>query len=157
EMGMSVPGEIAAMASIVEPDVAVITNVGIAHAEGVGGTREAVGREKGALLEALEPQAGAVAHPADPIAMHAIEPTLARRREPFGRGAGARYRLLERISHGAHGSRVRLGRPDGGALELDFPLVGEAAAIDLVAALAAAEGALLRAMDPTKAQAALAK
>jgi UDP-N-acetylmuramoyl-tripeptide--D-alanyl-D-alanine ligase len=156
EIGMSVPGEIAAMASIVEPDVAVIVNVGVAHAEGVGGTREAVGREKGALFEALKPEAIAVPNADDEVAMAQLERTLARRVEPFGKSAGARYRLLTRTSRGAQGSRVTIERPDGEPLELDFPIVGEAAALDLCAALAATEAALLGPFPARAAEEALA-
>ncbi len=141
EVGMSVPGEIAAMASIVEPDVAVLLNVGVAHAEGAGGTRESVGREKGALLEALAPEAIAIVNADDDVAMAQVERTRAARIETFGRSRKATYCLLERVPRGRHGSRLRIGRPSGDVIELDFPLIGEAAAIDLLAALAAAEAA----------------
>jgi UDP-N-acetylmuramoyl-tripeptide--D-alanyl-D-alanine ligase len=61
EMGMSEPGEIAALCAIAEPDVGVVTNVGLAHAGGVDGTLRGVATEKGALFEAL--RAGGVAWP----------------------------------------------------------------------------------------------
>ena len=54
EMGMNHPGEIAPLAAIAAPDVAIITNIGVAHLEFMG-TREAVAREKGMLAEALAP------------------------------------------------------------------------------------------------------
>ena len=154
EVGMSVPGEIAAMARVVEPDVAVITNVGVAHAEGVGGAREDVGREKGALFEALAPAAIAIANADDPVAMAQTARTHARALT-FGTAKDASYPLLDRVSRGALGARVQIGRPAGDAIELDFPLVGEAAAIDLCAALAAAEAAAQQPLDRDKAQEAL--
>jgi UDP-N-acetylmuramoyl-tripeptide--D-alanyl-D-alanine ligase len=52
EIGMNHPGEIAALAKLTAPDVAIITNVGIAHIEFMG-SREAIAREKGALAEAV--------------------------------------------------------------------------------------------------------
>jgi UDP-N-acetylmuramoyl-tripeptide--D-alanyl-D-alanine ligase len=157
EVGMSVPGEIAAMAGIAEPDVAVITNVGVAHAEGVGGSREAVGREKGALFEALKPEAIAIPNADDDVAMHQVERTLARRVEPFGKGPRARYKLVRREALGARGSRVTIARPEADSLEIDLPIVGEAAAIDLCAAIAATEAALLRPIAPEAAKDAIAK
>ncbi len=52
EMGMSNPGEIELLARIASPDVAVITNIGVAHIESMG-TREAIAQEKGMLAEAV--------------------------------------------------------------------------------------------------------
>ena len=54
EMGMNHPGEIAPLAALAAPDVAIITNVGLAHIEFMG-TREAIALEKGMLAEALNP------------------------------------------------------------------------------------------------------
>lgn len=59
EMGSSEPGEIAALASIAEPDVGVISTVGRAHLELLG-SLEGVFAEKLALLEALPPEGLAV-------------------------------------------------------------------------------------------------
>ena len=55
ELGMNHPGEIAALAKIAAPDVAIITNIGVAHIEFMG-SREAIALEKGALAEAVDSQ-----------------------------------------------------------------------------------------------------
>jgi UDP-N-acetylmuramoyl-tripeptide--D-alanyl-D-alanine ligase len=52
EIGMNHPGEIAALAKLAAPDVAIVTNIGVAHIEFMG-TREGIAQEKGALAEAL--------------------------------------------------------------------------------------------------------
>lgn len=52
EMGMSNPGEIELLAEIAEPDIGVITNVGVAHIEFMK-TRDAIALEKGMLAEAI--------------------------------------------------------------------------------------------------------
>src|SRR5450432_2290104 len=52
EIGMNHPGEIAPLARLAQPDVAIITNIGIAHLEFMG-SREAIAREKGDLAAAL--------------------------------------------------------------------------------------------------------
>jgi UDP-N-acetylmuramoyl-tripeptide--D-alanyl-D-alanine ligase len=150
ECGMSVRGEIARLASILDADVAVITNVGVAHAQGVGGTREDVGREKGALFDALREEAACVFDADDPLSIEIAQRSRASRKIGFGRSERAQVRLLDRISRGPAGSRVTIQRPCGDAcpsprateiIELELPFVGEAAAIDLCAALAAAEAA----------------
>lgn len=48
EAGMSVPGEMALLAEMIRPDVAIVTNVKPAHLEGLG-SMEAIAREKSEL------------------------------------------------------------------------------------------------------------
>src|SRR5436190_17111005 len=52
EIGMNHPGEVAALSKLAAPDVAIITNIGIAHIEFMG-SREKIAEEKGALAEAV--------------------------------------------------------------------------------------------------------
>lgn len=140
EMGMSVPGEIAALAAIAQPDVGVITNVGLAHAAGVGGAIEDVAREKGALFEAI--RTGVVVANEDDLAVVRQLRRAARARVvTFGVGDHASYRLMSREPLDAKGSSVTVRRPDGKTATFLVPIPGAAAAIDFVAALAAAEAA----------------
>lgn len=153
ECGMSVRGEIARLASIANADVAVITNVSVAHAEGVGGgredARETVAREKGALFDALGEDGTCVYDADDALVTSLAERSQARRKIGFGRSTRAAYRLIDRVSRGPAGSRVTIERPcescaSPGAREIvetELPFVGEAAAIDLCAALAATDAA----------------
>lgn len=139
EIGMSVPGEIAALARLLEPDVGIITNIGLAHAEGVGGTRAAVAREKGDLFAALGPDGVAVACYDDAAAMHQLERAHAARMVTFGAGDGADYRMIE-SSAGWEGSSVHFTRrARGPSCRIRLPIPGEAAALDFLAALAAVE------------------
>lgn len=63
EIGMNHPGEIAPLAQLARPDLAIVTNVGVAHIEYMG-SREAIAKEKGALIEAVGAD-GAVVLPAE--------------------------------------------------------------------------------------------
>ena len=63
EMGMSHPGEIEKLASIAQPDVGVITNIGVAHIEFMK-TRDNIAREKGMLAEMIG-ERGVVVLPAE--------------------------------------------------------------------------------------------
>lgn len=63
EMGMSNPGEIEKLAAIAQPDIGVITNVGVAHIEFMK-TRKAIATEKGMLAEVIG-ERGLVVLPAE--------------------------------------------------------------------------------------------
>lgn len=54
EIGMNHPGEIAPLAQLARPDMAIITNIGVAHIEYMG-SREAIAEEKGELAAAVGP------------------------------------------------------------------------------------------------------
>jgi UDP-N-acetylmuramoyl-tripeptide--D-alanyl-D-alanine ligase len=60
EMGLYVPGEIALLCDLAQPQVGVITNVGTVHAERAG-SQEAIAQGKAELIEALPPAPDGVA------------------------------------------------------------------------------------------------
>src|SRR4029453_8052308 len=66
EIGMNHPGEVAALARIVGPDVAIITKIGVAHIEFMG-SRERIAEEKGALAEAVGADGTVILNADDPF------------------------------------------------------------------------------------------
>jgi UDP-N-acetylmuramoyl-tripeptide--D-alanyl-D-alanine ligase len=153
EMGMSLVGELDAITSFATPDVAIVTNVGVAHAEGVGG-REGVMREKGAVYRALSEDGIAIVNADDEYCLRAADTRSVRRRITFGRSTSADYCLVDREPMGAAGSNLAIVTPDR-ELVVIIPLLGEAAAIDFLAALAAQEAASGVRLDRMKIESAL--
>ena len=137
EMGMSLPGELDAITSVARPDVSIVTNVGLAHSEGVGGP-DGVEREKGAVYRALEPSGVAIVNADDQRVMRASKTTRAETVITFGLSGAAAYRVVSREPHAESGSKITLVTP-ARSLTVHLPLPGEAAAIDFAAALAAQE------------------
>jgi len=60
EVGASYVGEIARLSEILCPDVAIITNAGASHVENMGGSVDAVAKEKGSLISGLSSNGVAV-------------------------------------------------------------------------------------------------
>ncbi len=72
ELGISVPGEMARLVEIAEPDVAIVTNIGRAHLENFSGL-EAISREKGQLYKMARPRCVKIVNIDDPLAAAAAD------------------------------------------------------------------------------------
>lgn len=78
EMGMNQPGEIRRLSAIARPNVAVITNAGAGHLEGLGSVT-AVAKAKAEIFEGLMPEGVAVLNADDPELMALPLPAGVRR------------------------------------------------------------------------------
>ena len=87
ELGTNVPGEVARLSGIVEPDAAVVTNVSAEHLEGLGDL-DGVLREESAVLPWLPANAPAVV-PDQPAALASRARVLSRTVRVAGLGDGA--------------------------------------------------------------------
>jgi UDP-N-acetylmuramoyl-tripeptide--D-alanyl-D-alanine ligase len=136
EMGMNHSGEIAYLTGLAKPDVALITNAGEAHVEGVG-SLEAVARAKGEIFEGLAPQGIAVINADDLYAP--LWRNLAGNRNVMDFGLKGKPRVSARWRPGSPGNRITLLLPDG-AEDVELLVPGEHNVRNALAAAAAAVG-----------------
>jgi UDP-N-acetylmuramoyl-tripeptide--D-alanyl-D-alanine ligase len=141
EIGTNRPGEIEALARIVEPDVGVITLVAAAHVEELGSI-EGVAHEKAALFRALRADGVAIGNGDSDLVRAHIEASPARTKVLYGTRDDATVRILARAPDGMTRSGVRLALDTDRAIDLVTPLLGEAGAYACAAALAIAERGL---------------
>jgi UDP-N-acetylmuramoyl-tripeptide--D-alanyl-D-alanine ligase len=108
EIGTNAPGEIAALARIALPDVAVVTNVGPCHLEKLG-SEEGVAREKGALVERVRDR-GTVVLNGDDARVRAMAARVPAGRNVmfFGEGPGPYTEALEAVKLPFAGRHNRL-------------------------------------------------
>ncbi len=135
EVGTNAPGEIAALAEVIEPDVAVLTSIGHEHLEGLGSI-EGVAREEGSLLPYLRPGGLAVVTGDTPLLGEFLAPVP--HLVTFGRAETADLRLTDFV----HEASTPGGIPDGSKFSVNgrwtyrTRLLGEHNALNTLAAIA---------------------
>lgn len=143
ETGMNHFGEIRYLGEMVRPDIAVITNVGDAHIENLGNTRQGILQAKCEIFENLSPNGIAVINGDDPL-LHTV--SLPQRILRCGRGEDCNIRITEVDDRGIEGmactvvtdrAAYRLHTASPGAYMI-YPMA-MAAAIGEVLGLTAAE------------------
>jgi UDP-N-acetylmuramoyl-tripeptide--D-alanyl-D-alanine ligase len=138
EIGMNHPGEIAPLARMARPHVAMVTTVAAAHLEAFGAL-EGIAVEKGSICEGLEPDGAAVLHgdlETTPLLIAAADKAKAER-ILFGTGSNAAYRLDEARIREGH-TVARAATPHG-MLLFKVASEGRHFAMNALAALAACD------------------
>ena len=130
EIGTNATGEVASLAAMVSPDVAVITSVGEAHLEGLGDVN-AVAAEKASLLDHLRPDAFALVNTDRPEMQAHIPRDLSNRLMTFGFDARAELRVT-RVRGTLRGTTFELGS----RYTVELPLPGPHHATNAAAAFA---------------------
>ncbi len=150
EIGMNHPGEIAPLARLARPHVAVITTVEKAHL-GYLGSIEAIADEKAAIMTGLEPGGVAVLPLDSPLFPRLRDAAGKARAMTFGTSQGATGRLME-MQADADGSGI-LAEIAGHEVRFRLNAPGRHMAMNAMAALTAAHALGL---DPQAAARALA-
>ena len=132
EIGMNNRGEIAPLALLARPHVAIISNIGTAHLGRLGSQQE-IAAEKGDILPGLEP-GGVAVLPADSDFFGVLRARAARVLS-FGTAPHADFRILD-YTAGAADGHARLATP-AGKIDLHLSAPGRHLAENAAAVLAA--------------------
>jgi len=148
EMGASKPGDIRFLAGLVQPQIAVLTSIGRAHIETMGGL-DGVARTKGELLDGLGRGATAVLPADSAYSAQLVERAAPARVLTFGTAAEADVRATHieaTVEAGQHECRFTLRAPE---LQQDIvlPLAGQHNIGNALAAAAATLALGARAED----------
>jgi UDP-N-acetylmuramoyl-tripeptide--D-alanyl-D-alanine ligase len=137
ECGTNTRGEIPRLAQIVQPEVAMVLNVDLEHSEGLG-SLEDIADEEAALFSTATHHA--VASVDEAMVLARIPKRL--RRITFGKSPNADVRLVSRSAGARSRIRVEISPAIVAAgveafIETEIALLGEAAALNCTAAIAA--------------------
>ena len=135
EIGVAQPGDMQPMADLLQPDVAIVTFIGLDHRSAFR-TREAIAAEKGALVGAIRPGGFAVLNADDDLVMSMADRTEARI-VTFGRDRDADYRVVSATSSYPGPLTVDIVWL-GGRIGIESRLLGEHFWLSVAAAVAAA-------------------
>jgi UDP-N-acetylmuramoyl-tripeptide--D-alanyl-D-alanine ligase len=139
EIGSNHPGEVAELARIVEPHIAVVTSLGREHLAGFG-TIEHVAREEASQIASLRPGGFAVVHGDSPLLVEAARGFAQSSQAvvyTFGTGDRADLRVSEASQTLTPVANIsaRLSPPKHG-LHLELPTIGTHNALNAAAAVA---------------------
>ena len=137
EMGAGKLGDIAYLAAIARPDIALVNNIAPAHLERMGSLL-GVADTKAAIYDALRPDGVAVINADDAFAPYFLERASGRRVLRFGLEATADIQARG-IAADADGSRFQLVAPQG-ATDINLPMPGRHSVRNALAAAAMALG-----------------
>ena len=145
ECGTNQRGEIARLAAIVNPDVALVLNVDVEHTEGLG-SLEGVADEEAELFKTARV---AIVGTAESMLLARVPPAMPTVK--FGAAADADVRLASRVVVTPGRQRIAIAlspsmtaRGVDSALEANLGLIGAASAMNAAAALAAITAAAAR-------------
>ncbi|MCX7843586.1 MAG: UDP-N-acetylmuramoyl-tripeptide--D-alanyl-D-alanine ligase [Clostridia bacterium] len=106
ELGMSGFGEISRLVSVVRPDIAIITNIGMAHIEKLG-SRQNILKAKMEILEGLKEGGLLILNGDDPL-LHGLKDFLKVRTVFYGMDEGHDYQAYNIESHGESGTKFEI-------------------------------------------------
>jgi len=137
EMGMNHAGEIAALAKIAEPDWAVVSNVGMAHAEFFADGIEGIARAKYELVESLPAHGMAFLNGDDERVVAMAKGMGKKRTVLYGTSPGLAVRAVEIDELGLEGTRFRVGvGVKGKVVKVHLRLMGRHNVLNALAAIA---------------------
>ena len=137
EMGMNHFGEIEYLSSIVEPDVAVITNIGDSHIENLG-SRENILKAKCEIFSHMDPKKGYVILNGDDPLLEPLRATLPFQSVLVGTAEGLDYRATGVESDGEKSVRCHVRTPRSG-FDVEIPALGNHMLYPTLTAAAVAE------------------
>ena len=121
ELGMNHPGEIDYLSEIVEPDVAVITNIGDSHIENLG-SRENILKAKCEIFNHVKPGCTVFLNGDDPL-LRTLEGRLPCHTVFFGTDPALEYAAYDVDSDGVNHISCKVKTPQG-KYDLDIPALG---------------------------------
>ena len=122
ELGMDHAGEIDDLGRLVEPDMALITNIGDAHIENLG-SRENIFKAKCEIFPHLKRDGLAVLNGDDPL-LATLRGTLAQPTVFVGSGEGLDYTARDLSNHGSGHLSCRIRTPRS-QFQADIPALGK--------------------------------